>query len=243
MPIKGRETRINLNFFADFNAICSYNQVRQSNLVLKKKWLSKDFFFVLWLLSRVKEGGGGMKVTRFTGILGWQLLMNVPSIAAGDLWPEHTSSPSLTVTMNSIEMLSLIKSTHEISIESIWSAVDANGKTHHLLLLPKAQDGIKKKKMTQPCKHCKDNNQRHDVRYICIDCNSAYCSPDSHNNGRDCFISHVRKIVRVLPHHGRHKERFEAGAKLKFEFDKSGFLLVAGTEGSNRTITRFFPLV
>ncbi len=85
-----------------------------------------------------------MIITRFGGILGWQLLTNAPSIAAGDLGPECTSSsPSLTVTMNSIETPSSITSTNEISIESIRFAVDANGKTHHLVLLSKAKDVIK----------------------------------------------------------------------------------------------------
>ena len=41
-------------------------------------------------ISRVKEEKK-MIVTRFEGILGWQLLTNAPSIAAGDFGPEHTS--------------------------------------------------------------------------------------------------------------------------------------------------------
>jgi hypothetical protein len=79
-----------------------------------------------------------MTITRFAGILGWQLITNAPSIRAGDTGPEHTSSSSsLTVTMNSIETLSSITSANEISIESIRSADDANGITHHLVLLQK----------------------------------------------------------------------------------------------------------
>ncbi len=39
--------RSNLNFFADSNTIDSHNQVRQSNIALEKKWLTKDPFFRL----------------------------------------------------------------------------------------------------------------------------------------------------------------------------------------------------
>jgi hypothetical protein len=55
--------------------------------------------------TRVKEEKQ-MTITRFAGTLGWQLLTNAPSIAAGYLGSECTSSPpSLTVTMNSILQL------------------------------------------------------------------------------------------------------------------------------------------
>ena len=47
MPTRARETSSNLNFFADSNTIDSHNQVRQSNIALEKKWLTKDPFFRL----------------------------------------------------------------------------------------------------------------------------------------------------------------------------------------------------
>jgi hypothetical protein len=49
-------------------------------------------------ISRVKEEKK-MTITRFAGILGWQLLTHTPSIAAGNLGPECTSS-SLSLTMH-----------------------------------------------------------------------------------------------------------------------------------------------
>jgi hypothetical protein len=212
-------------FFSESNTIDSHNQVRQSNLALEKKWLTKDPFFRLtttligicvadtWKLADFHKLINGSKrsdekkmtITRFAGILGWQILHNAPTLASGERDIEAAStSPAATVTMNSLETISSVTIGNDLSIESIRSAVDANGKTHHLVLLPKAKDGMKKKTLTRPCKLCKENNKRHDVRYICMDCNSAFCSLDSHNKDRDCFLSHVRKIVRVLPRRGRH---------------------------------------
>jgi hypothetical protein len=66
-----------------------------------------------------------------------------------------------------------------------------------------------------------------------MDCNSAFCSPDNHNKDRDCFLSHVENFKRDL--------RFEARAELKFEFDKSGALLVAGANLAGTGQTTDFP--
>jgi hypothetical protein len=57
-------------------------------------------------------------------------------------------TPTAAVKMNSLETMSSVTISNDLSIESIRSAVDANGKTHHLVLLPKAKDGMKKKTLT-----------------------------------------------------------------------------------------------
>ena len=86
-----------------------------------------------------------MTVTRFPGILEWQLLNKTESIVSGYPNTEQTStSPTAaTATLNSIETVSSVTNVNELSVESIQSTVDADGKTHHLVILPIATDGIK----------------------------------------------------------------------------------------------------
>jgi hypothetical protein len=125
---------------------------------LKKKELTKDPFFHLttlligicvtdsWKLSdfhklmnqtRIKEDKK-MTVTRIAGILQLQLLNNAASIGSDYPNTEQTStSPTAaTVTLNSMEIVSSVRIANEHSVETVQSAVDANGKTHHLVILP-----------------------------------------------------------------------------------------------------------
>jgi hypothetical protein len=107
------------------------------HICVTDSWKLADFHKLI-MVSRIKEEKK-MTIKRYAGKLGWQLLTNTLSIAAGDLGLEPTSSsPSVTVTMNSMETVPSITSTNEISIEYFWSVVDANGKTHYLVLLPKS---------------------------------------------------------------------------------------------------------
>jgi hypothetical protein len=80
----------------DSNTIDSHNQARQANLSLEKKWLTKDPWFQLtktpidinvmdaWKLASYNgiinfsknNPEKMMMITRFAGILGWQLIKN-----------------------------------------------------------------------------------------------------------------------------------------------------------------------
>jgi hypothetical protein len=86
-----------------------------------------------------------MTVTRFPGILEWQLLNKTESIVSGYPNTEQTSTspPAATATLNSIETVSSVTNVNELSVESIQSTVDADGKTQYSVILPIATDGIK----------------------------------------------------------------------------------------------------
>ena len=65
--------------------------------------------------------------------------------------------------------------------------------------------------MTRKCKICWEKGKRHDVKYYCRDCgiDHNYCSPDSFNKDRDCFLEHVRQVKRRLPKRKRSSEEEE----------------------------------
>jgi hypothetical protein len=54
-----------------------------------------------------------------------------------------------------METVSPVTIVNELSVETIQSAVDTNGKTHHVVVLPKATCGIKERTLTQPEKMVK----------------------------------------------------------------------------------------
>jgi len=88
------------HFFGDSNTIDSYNKAWQANLALEKKWLTMDPWFRLtttliginvtdaWKLASFhgiikfskKDPEKMMTITRFAGVLGWQLIHNASTL-------------------------------------------------------------------------------------------------------------------------------------------------------------------
>jgi hypothetical protein len=94
-------------------------------------WKLANFHKLIIVSKRSEEKK--MTITWFVGILGWQILHDAPSLAVADKDIEATSTtPTAALTMNSLETMSSVTISNKLSVESIRSAVDADGKTDHL---------------------------------------------------------------------------------------------------------------
>lgn len=209
-------------FYEDSNVIDSHNHVRQFELALEKKWLTKDPFFRLtttiigmsvadaWRLASVHkmidfskkniEEEKKLSIKKFAGILAFQLISTASSLLSDEPMP----IVSIVVKGDlASDVVSKISSTDSSTIGVIRTLKDANQKYHRLVKLPKKKTGDTRHKgsMSRKCKVCMDRGIRHDVVYYCLDCgeNQNFCSPDNYNKDRDCFSAHVRSIKRCLP--------------------------------------------
>jgi len=220
------------NFFRDSNCIDSHNHVRQYELALEKKWHTKDPFFRLvtsligmtvadaWKISGLHKIIDGRKenlmdekkmgIKKFAGALGWQLVSWASSLLNDGSGP--LDNRSVEVTSDSPEVSELTRptqSSNATTIMSIRTLKDCNANTHSMMKLPKRETDVSKRKgsLTRKCKLCHEKGIRHDVVYYCFECgiNHNYCSPDSWNKERDCFLEHVQQIRRILPKRKRNE--------------------------------------
>jgi hypothetical protein len=213
------------HFFGDSNTIDSHNQARQANLALEKKWLTKDPWFRLtttliginvtdsWKLATYhgiinfskKDPQKMMTVTRFAGVLGWQLIKNASFLSQSALSSRFASTGdvcptvSVSVPYSGGNLSSVTGSDIPEDIVPIRSIADANGLVHLMVKLPLKKDiSGRRRTLARMCKLCKEKKIRYDVTYYCHTCglSANYCSPDDRQGLRDCFLFHVKAIKR-----------------------------------------------
>jgi hypothetical protein len=213
-------------FFQDSNVVDSNNQLRQDGLALEESWVTTNCWFRLattllgmnvtdsfrladyhGIINWGKREDSGMSVQRFAGVLGLQLIKNAAAIACQS--SRFSSDDSFfSPTQGGVIQVSLPDATSE-RLSSVSSGAgaqelviperslqDANGDLHHLVVYPLTQDSNGKKyRKSRDCKVCKDNGIRKLARKYCFTCglSAACCSQD---DGKDCFLSHVERIVR-----------------------------------------------
>ena len=137
-----------------------------------------------------------ISVVKFAGVLSYQLiaLANkgaavptrfLPSTVVVDPFSSNTNSTSLT----------------EENRQVLQVYVDCNSNTHSMVMHPigVSKNGAKKRRMSRPCFSCSSKNEKHLVGYRCLECNKTFCHIDKFNAARDCFVDHVKAIVKVYP--------------------------------------------
>jgi hypothetical protein len=222
------------HFFGDYNTIIdSHNQARQANAALEKTWLTMDPWFRLtttliginvtdaWKLASFhgiinfskKDPEKMITITRFAGVLGWQLIHNASTLtqsasisrfACFNTSDVNCPLVSVSIPPNS-KCSSLSCSDVPDDIVPICSIADANGLMHLMVKLPLKKDsGGHNRTLARMCKLCKAKNIPHDIIFYCYTCglSANYCSPDDKHD-QDCFLLHVKAIKRS---HGRRGE-------------------------------------
>ena len=213
-------------FFQDSNVVDSNNQLRQDGLAFEESWVTTNCWFRLattllgmnvtdsfrladyhGIINWGNREDSGMSVQRFAGVLGLQLIKNRAAIACQScLFSSDDSffSPAQggviqvllpDATSERVSSVSSGAGAQELVIPE-RSLQDANGDLHHLVVYPLTQDSNGKKyRKSRDCKVCKDNRIRKLARKYCFTCglSAACCSQD---DGKDCFLSHVTRIVR-----------------------------------------------
>ena len=147
-----------------------------------------------------------MSVQRFAGVLGLQLIKNAASIACQNAHfcsdnsffsPSQRGVVQVSLPDTTSQRFSFMPSglgSQELVIPE-RSLTDANRDVHHLVLYPLMQDtNGKKYRKSRDCKMCKDNGTCKLACKYCFTCglSAACCSQD---DGKDCFLSHIERIV------------------------------------------------
>jgi len=208
-------------YFQQSNSIDSHNQVRQAELMLEKKWHTKDPYFRLvttiigmtvtdsWRLAHyhklidknrverdeyIKTG-----IKRFAGYVAMQLLSCSSTLLRdNDDIPPFGISRQVQVDEVTRQVSDLTSSSS--LTKSYRTLYDVNGHPHNLCKhSTNDEHGKKKKTRTRKCKICMEKRIRHDVVYYCRECGTdhSFCSVDKYNHERDCFLKHVRLIARL----------------------------------------------
>jgi len=205
-------------YFSNSNTVDTHNHVRQSELMLEKKWLTKDPYFRLtttligmsvtdaWRLAYYhsvidkKRASNGYSDThrtgikRFAGIVASQLIHCSSSLIPYDDDIPPARMIPLPVEGGSVPLSDMTNSSS--SNPSLRTYIDVNGHPHNLCKhLKNDVHGSKKYTKTRKCRLCWEKGIRHEVGYYCLECgpDHSYCS----NEERDCFAKHVKKVTRI----------------------------------------------
>jgi len=157
-------------------AVNEFNNNRKTKLKLPK-WLIIDESMSSWKPRQSPTGG----------LPNISFILRKPKGVIEVLLPDATSERVSSVSSGA--------GAQELVIPE-RSLQDANGDLHHLVVYPLTQDSNGKKyRKSRDCKVCKDNRIRKLARKYCFTCglSAACCSQD---DGKDCFLSHVTRIMR-----------------------------------------------
>ena len=210
-------------FFATSNTIDTHNQLRQFNLALEKKWLTKNPYFRLsttllginvvdtyhlssWhgVINYSRKDDKKLSVCTFAGILSYQLIHQRERLSrSGEpifLNDSNALPQGTTVVTTEGSPRTSISSLSVHDVESGGKSIvrqlgDVNLKLHFLVKYDTTTDPSgRKRSKARPCKLCKEKQNRKDTIYYCISCGIS-CS-FCNDPDRDCFKEHVTSIAR-----------------------------------------------